>query len=284
MSISLGPFGFAMSHIIFFMGCAVALGLAAWFSRQRQLPITDAVFRVLAVTLIAARLSFVVRYYDLYFPTPWQIFNVRDGGFDFWSGIAVGALMLGWEIFRRWPMAMPLLVASLSGLVIFSGLQFAHDMQRASKPYVPQLTLQSLSGQPIKLAQAYQGQGIVINLWATWCPPCVREMPLLMDVEQSSPDIAVVPVNQGDSAAQILSFLNDNALVFNHALVDQQSLLSNAIESFVLPTTLFFNAKGLLVDSHVGELSPARLAQGIQKIRLETAPTTDPLETTESLH
>lgn len=266
MSISLGPFGFAVSHIIFFIACALALGLAAWLGRKQKVSIGDAVFRVLAVTLIAARISFVLRYYDLYFPTPWQIFNVRDGGFDFWSGVAMGTLMLGWEMYRRRNTAKPLLIASLAGLLVFVGLQFAHDLQRGNKPYIPELTLQSMAQQPVKLAQAYQGQGVIINLWATWCPPCVREMPLLMEAEQRWPDVAIVPVNQGDSAAAILAFFNDHELVFKHALIDQNSALSNAVESFVLPTTLFFNAKGLLVDSHVGELSAARLAQGVAKI------------------
>lgn len=276
MSISLGPFGFAVSHIIFFIACAVALSLAAWFGRKRNLPVSDAVFRVLAITLIAARISFVLRYYDMYFPTPWQIFNVRDGGFDFWSGVAVGALMLGWEVFRRRPMAMPLIVASLAGLVMFTGLQFAHDQQRANKPYIPQLTLQSMSGQPVQLAQTYQGEGVIINLWATWCPPCVREMPLLMDAQQRWADIRVVPVNQGEGAVAIQAFFTEHELAFEHALIDPKSDLSNAIESFVLPTTLFFNAKGLLVDSHVGELSAARLAQGVNIIRAAIEPVEAP--------
>lgn len=271
MSISLGPFGFAVSHVIFFVACALALGLAAWFGRKKKLPISDAVFRVLAVTLIAARLSFVLRFYDMYLPSPWQILNVRDGGFDLWSGVAVGALMLGWEMFRRRPMAVSVFVASLTGLVVFVGLQFGHDLHRGDKPYIPELTLQNMTSQPVKLAQAYRGQGVIINLWATWCPPCVREMPLLMDAQQRWPELAIVPVNQGDSPAAIQSFLNDHELNFEHSLVDLNSALSNAIESFVLPTTLFFNAKGLLVDSHIGELSAARLAQGVARINAETA-------------
>src|SRR5690554_504002 len=271
MSISLGPFGFAVSHVIFFVACALALGLAAWFGRKKKLPISDAVFRILAVTLIAARLSFVLRFYDMYLPTPWQILNVRDGGFDLWSGIAVGALMLGWEMYRRRPMAVSVFVASLTGLVVFVGLQFGHDLHRGDKPYIPELTLQSMTSQPVKLAQAYRDQGVIINLWATWCPPCVREMPLLMEAQQRWPELAIVPVNQGDSSAAIQSFLYEHELSFEHSLVDLNSALSNAIESFVLPTTLFFNAKGSLVDSHIGELSAARLAQGVARINAETA-------------
>lgn len=266
MSVSLGPFGFSVTHLIFFAACAIALVLGALLGKKRKLPISDAVFRVLAVTLIVARLSFVIRYFDLYISSPWQILNVRDGGFDFWIGIAAGTVMLIWEVLRRRPLLIPLAVASFTGLFVYLGLDYYHQQYQAV-PRLPAITVQSLAGDPVDLQAEYRGQGLVINLWATWCPPCVREMPLLEDAQQRWTDVTIVTVNQGESAAAVRQFFSEQNIKLDHVLLDTNSTFSNTIESYVLPTTLFFDENGLLVDSHIGEFSSARLYQGVQRIR-----------------
>ncbi|MCC5856344.1 MAG: TlpA family protein disulfide reductase [Idiomarina sp.] len=268
MSVNLGPFGFSMTHIIFFIACGLAFLLAWFFGKRKQLPVTDAIFRVLAVTLIVARVSFVVRHGDLYLSEPWQIFNVRDGGFDLWMGIAGGAAMLLWEIIRRRPLVAPLLIASLAGLIVYLGLQFSYG-QRTHEATIPNLTLHTLSGRSVTIDQSFRGQPVVFNLWATWCPPCVREMPLLAEAQSRWPDVAFVIVNQGETAAQVSAFMQEHNLQIDHNLLDTQHQFSHTIDAHVLPTTLFFNAYGELVDTHVGEFSSARLFQGVQRMRGE---------------
>lgn len=266
MSINVGSFGFSITHIIFFAACAVALLLASLLGRKRKLPIADAVFRVLAVTLIVARFSFVIRYYDLYLASPWQILNVRDGGFDFWVGIAAGTFMLIWEVLRRRPLLIPLAIASFAGLFVYVGLDY-YQQQRSTEPRLPMVQVQALTGETMQLAEAFQGQDLIVNMWATWCPPCVREMPLLQEAEARWQDITVVTVNQGENAAAVTQFFAEQNIQLTHVLLDPNSALSTAVESYVLPTTLFFDHQGRLVDSHVGEFSSARLYQGVERIR-----------------
>lgn len=100
---------------------------------------------------------------------------------------------------------------------------------------------------------------MVINLWATWCPPCRREMPVLAQAQSVFPDVVFVMVNQGESAPAIHAFLEREGLQFAHVLRDPTSLTMHAVGSRGLPTTLFFDEQGRLTDSHVGELTMARL-------------------------
>jgi len=270
MSVSFGPFGFALSHLVFFIACVVALSVASWFgrsSRGNKSKASDGIFQAILVGLLVARASFVLRYADLYFATPMHIINIRDGGFDVHAGIAVGVLFVAYKGWRQRLLAKPLLIASMAGLLVFSGGFYAQSVLKQQQPYLPALTLHTLNTQPVPLVQAFHGQGVVLNLWATWCPPCIREMPVLMAAQAQWPDIAIVPINQGERVTTIERFLAEHDLTFEHLLVDSGSQLSQAVGSAVLPTTLFFDAQGLLVDSHIGELSTPRLAAGIAKIQ-----------------
>lgn len=269
MSVSIGPFGFALSHLVFFIACAVALSLAAWLGRaanSRKNKVSDTLFSAIFVAVLVARCSFVLRYRDLYLASPKQILNIRDGGFDILVGLSIGMLFIAYKAWRQRSLVKPMLIATLAGLLVYGGGFYGQNVLKQQHPFVPEITLRTLNAQPVPLAQAFHGQGLVINLWATWCPPCVREMPVLMEAQTQWPDIAIVPVNQGESMAAIEGFFDTHSLAFEHALVDSRSQLSQAVGSSVFPTTLFFDANGLLVDSHIGELSVPRLAAGIQKI------------------
>ncbi|MDX1553417.1 MAG: TlpA disulfide reductase family protein, partial [Marinobacter sp.] len=110
-----------------------------------------------------------------------------------------------------------------------------------------------------------QGQPTVVNLWATWCPPCIREMPVLEEAQDRYPGINFVFANQGEHPETINQFLSEQNLDLDHVLSDRQGGFGRAIGSQGLPTTLFYDAQGKLVDSHMGELSKASLARGLER-------------------
>ena len=267
MSISVGPFAMGMAQFMFLLAVVITL-VVAWLAGKRFKVLTsDAAFHVLAVGILVARISFVVRYFELYAAAPWQIINIRDGGFDLWAGVIAGALMALWEISRNRQVWRPLLITLGVGVVSYSGMNFYYQQQYGGELFVPSVQVQTLENRTVYLDREFRGQPMVVNLWATWCPPCVREMPLLEDAQAKWPDVAIVTVNQGDHRQLVLDFIDDQGLQLNDMLLDTNSRLSNEIGSFALPTTLFFDANGRLVDTHVGEFSAARLQQAIQRIR-----------------
>ena len=151
-----------------------------------------------------------------------------------------------------------MLAGVLSGLAVWFTAGTALEQMQRSAPPLPSLQLMTLDAQPINLT-AYKGRPVVLNLWASWCPPCRREMPVFEQAQKAFPDIAFVMVNQGETAQQAGNFLRRQGLGLTDVLLDSSSQAMKTMGSKGLPTTLFFDAQGRLVDSHMGELTMAGL-------------------------
>ena len=132
---------------------------------------------------------------------------------------------------------------------------------------VPDVTLAGLGGREVDL-RSFVGRPLVLNLWATWCPPCRREMPLLVRTAADRPDVAFVfaSQDQGRPAPLVRSFLDDSGLVMEWVLLDPQNVLQRELASTGLPTTYFFDAHGRLVAKHVGEITPRILEASLSQI------------------
>ena len=157
-------------------------------------------------------------------------------------------------------MRKPVFAAALTtGAVLLLG-GIATFMMSPTAASLPPLALSSLDGRPVTLAD-FAGKPTVVNLWATWCPPCRREMPAMQQAQAAHPDVHFVFVNQGEEAGAIAAFLEKEELALANVLVDPQSSVGAALGQGGLPTTLFFDASGRLDGIRVGELSQATLNQ-----------------------
>ncbi|MDN5864608.1 MAG: TlpA family protein disulfide reductase [Gammaproteobacteria bacterium] len=133
---------------------------------------------------------------------------------------------------------------------------------------VPNVKLLTLSGDSVQLdalVRRHRGRPVVINLWASWCPPCRAEMPLLEEAQRRYPGILFLSANQGESFAAVLTFLQSENLKLNHVLLDPRQQLGRR----VLPTTLLYYAQGKLIDLHRGMFSRATLAHALEQFDLE---------------
>ena len=116
------------------------------------------------------------------------------------------------------------------------------------------------------LAELLGSGELLVNLWATWCPPCVREMPVLLQAQMNHPEVNFVFINQGESAQRVQTWLGTRQLPSRNVLLDANQQALPAFKQKGLPTTLFFDAQGQLVDTRTGELSTATLAQRLQTL------------------
>jgi len=130
---------------------------------------------------------------------------------------------------------------------------------------LPTLTLRDLQGRPVAL-QDFRGQATVINLWATWCGPCRREMPMLAKAQAGMPRIRFVFADQGESIAAVRRYLERERLDLGLVLLDPHMDVSTWYGARGYPTTLFIDAQGKLRDTQVGELSAATLAAHLARI------------------
>ena len=112
----------------------------------------------------------------------------------------------------------------------------------------------------------FAGKPIVVNLWASWCPPCRREMPLLAETAANREGVIFLFVNQGESPQTIRSYLARENLTLSPVLLDQALQLPRHYSAPGMPTTLFLRADGTLASIHMGEISPELLSDKIDRI------------------
>ncbi|MEN1971676.1 TlpA disulfide reductase family protein [Luteimonas sp. MJ204] len=226
------------------------------------------------IGLLAARLGYVLLWWPEYMAAPRSIIAIGDGGFLWWAGLAVALAFAWWRTGKRLPLRRPLLAGIAAGMLAWAAFNGLLLMMQRSAPPLPAFELATLDGSPTTLA-AHAGRPVVLNLWATWCPPCRREMPVLAEAQAKYPGVAFVLVNQGEDRGTIGGFLAGQGLAFEHMLLDPHSRTMLETGTRGLPTTLFFDARGRLVDTHMGELTRASLADALHR-RFGESPTPPP--------
>lgn len=148
----------------------------------------------------------------------------------------------------------PLLISLVSLTFAVGVLIFAYQTMTAQQRSLPDINLTTLDGETLQL-DAYQGEPFLVNVWATWCPPCVREMPLLADLDTTHDALKVVLVNHGESVERIESFLEEMDLDIQHLLLDPRGELVAHSGHRGLPVTYFYNERGHLVATQSGEVT-----------------------------
>lgn len=280
--ISIGPFPTQLMVMLLALAIAVAVGWhTARAAGEPRIRVAPTLLDMLFVGLVAARIGFVLQWLPEYLADPWSIIRISDGGFSLWVGTLAGLALGAWRARKAKPLRRPLAMAAVAGLASWLLLAGALVLMQASALKLPTTELVSLdSGTPISLAQM-SGQPTVVNLWATWCPPCRREMPVLAAAQAARSDVTFVLVNQGESEAEVRAYLEGEGLQLRNVLLDPFSSTLRDAGSRGLPTTLYFDAQGRLVDTHLGELSEATLLRSLQRFGPPPAPPPTPARSEE---
>ncbi|MFZ3124666.1 MAG: TlpA disulfide reductase family protein [Acidovorax sp.] len=264
--ISIGPFSVQVVAVF----AAVLLSWAMARRVARRLP--DAPYKAAGGMLldavfwgfVAARLGFIALWWEEYAKSPMSMISIGDQGFSWWIGVLAALGVIWWRSRASRALRRPVLVGITAGLLTWFAAGGVLDLLQRSAPPLPALALATLDEQPVVL-NSYTGRPVVLNLWASWCPPCRREMPVFEQAQAQYPDIAFVMVNQGESAQQARAFLESQGLQLKDVLLDPASQTMQAVASRGLPTTLFFDEHGRLVDTHLGELSMASLKNTVSR-------------------
>ena len=270
LSLQIGPLALPTGLVLLFLSLCVAYGVAWWLRRYRQLP--DAgplVSDLLIAGLLAARLAFVLRWHEQYLAAPWSILNIRDGGFLAPAGIAAALAIAAWRCRRpamaamRRPLAISVASGALAWGVLSAGMGLAYDKPTA----LPAVALHGIDGAPTTLGALAGSKPLVVNLWASWCPPCRREMPVLGAAQLQHPEINFVFANQGETPETVRNYFTGQVFSLDNVLLDSGRQLGAILGSGALPTTLFFDAQGVLVEQRMGELSAATLTQRLESLQ-----------------
>ena len=127
---------------------------------------------------------------------------------------------------------------------------------------LPDFTLANLEGQPQSIT-SLAGKPMLINFWATWCGPCLREIPMLKEMQTARPDIQIVGIAV-DKRDAVGKFAGEQA--FNYPILVGQSEAWSAaaalgVDVYALPFTVFTGADGAVLGVHTGELHAEHLAE-----------------------
>ena len=127
---------------------------------------------------------------------------------------------------------------------------------RSSPQSVPELRFADGKGKPFSLAD-FRGKTIVLNIWASWCPPCRAEMPTLdrLQAKLGGPDFEVLPVSidQGGSALVLIEeFFREVGVHHLRIYIDPTGQAPSEVGSVGLPTTLLIDRDGKEVGRLIG--------------------------------
>jgi len=126
------------------------------------------------------------------------------------------------------------------------------DRSQAGRP-APAITFEDPAGRPTSMA-AFQGKPVLVNLWATWCAPCIVEMPSLDALAAREGDaLHVLALSQDlDGRAAVTNFFAQRGLRELEAYLDPQMAFMTALNLGTLPTTILYDAQGKEVWRMVG--------------------------------
>ncbi|MCE0759115.1 TlpA family protein disulfide reductase [Marinobacter sp. G11] len=265
LSVGVGPLSLSIGHLLLVLAFVVALIVGALTGRKEKTPVAGTLADIFLVAMVSARIGFVVRYFGEYQGDWLGMIDIRDGGFDMVTGLVVALAFTGYLMWKRAAMRRALGSAVAAGLITWGGISGLIALMNQQTQGLPEVALTDLNERPVDLASLAGDKPTVVNLWATWCPPCIREMPVLEEAQKRYPNVNFVFANQGEHPETIRKFLMEQNLNLSHVLSDRQNRFGRVVGSHGLPTTLFYNAQGHLVDTHMGELSRASLARSLER-------------------
>ncbi|MDX6751642.1 TlpA disulfide reductase family protein [Geminicoccaceae bacterium 1502E] len=256
---SFGPFVLGGDRLAFVIGVWVFMGITAILSVRLDRRFGNWATLVLVAGLVAARLGHVVDHAESFAQEPLRALAFWQGGFS--AGWGAVAVVLASSLHLR--MRHFLVGAGVALGLSLAAWNLVWQLGASTEPVpLPDVTFEHLDGRPVTLAE-HTGRPAVVNLWATWCPPCRREMPMMAELAAASDDATFVFVNQGEGRAAVERYLAQAGLALDHLLLDPHGQAGRHYAMPGLPVTLFIDAQGRMRGAHMGEISRELLLDGI---------------------
>lgn len=251
----------ALALILLFLGGMEAVLRRLGTAHQRQAAQSISGLALLA-GIVAARAAYVWAHRDSFALDPAAALYVWLGGWVWTAGVVSTGLVL--IVMLRNARA---LVPALGLLGALTAAWAFAEKPGSHAPILLPADLPFIMAQDGRItAGELRGKPLVLNLWATWCPPCRREMPMLIDAANGENRARIVLVNQGEAAEQVGTYLQAQGMSAQHVAYDPQGILGTLTASTALPTTLFVAPDGTIRHIHAGEISRVQLDIMIRKI------------------
>ena len=147
--------------------------------------------------------------------------------------------------------SLAILVTALSLLAV-SHSSHANEIRPGDNQHLPDIRWQDVDGNTYHL-KGTDGKPRLLHFWATWCIPCIKEMPEMLKWQEKHSDILVIPLSLDQRMAQAKNFVKKNKLAMSPLLINKED--SDALGIPVVPYTIFVSADGLFVG-HLYGMAP----------------------------
>lgn len=262
-AIAIGPLVLAADRFAAIAGIFAFLIAASLFARRFDAVAGRWSGVALLAGVVAARAGHVGLNWESFSQEPWRMLALWQGGFQPLAGL-VGVIVSALFFLRSIRSGVAMGLSLTIGLFVWS-LVFQLTQATMGQP-APQFALQRLDGTSVSLADT-GGRPAVINVWATWCPPCRREMPLLADAaERRGGEVAFFFVNLAEGEERIRSYLDGEGLRLENVLLDPGMAVPRHYNTIGVPVTLFLKPDGALSAIYTGEISPEALDANIRRV------------------
>ena len=130
----------------------------------------------------------------------------------------------------------------------------------------PDFTLNTFAGQPVTLKEL-RGQRILINFWASWCPPCLQETPDLRDAYNAlrADNVAFVGIGMQDDTEKLKKFVADKGVPYT-IVEDPKGKVGDAFGVLGLPTTILVDSTGIVRKVYTGAVTKDQVIADIKKL------------------
>ena len=173
-------------------------------------------------------------------------------------------------IMKKHTLAMVLVCILLSFSMIACSQQPSNTVVNTNdQPLAPDFTVYDASGNPVRLSD-FRGTPVVLNFWASWCPPCKAEMPdFQKEFEAQGQNVQFLIVNMTDGERETVdtasAYIAQQGYTFP-VYFDTKYAAANAYQVRSIPATYFIDAEGYVVAQASGSIDSKTLQQGISLI------------------
>ena len=261
---------------------APLLGMdTAWAKRTAEMSIL--------VGILTGRLWFLAIHWESYRDNPLSALYFWQPGYAPVAGIVVALTFAAWRIHRQGSLwrkqSLTMLVSGLTTIAAaFFLIVGIAQLTGGRDPIGPGTTiaefqLQDLNGEAVRWSDV-SGDVVVLNFWATWCPPCRREMPLLNTVfeDYQSRGFQVIGVAVGEPEGTVRAYIDSIGVRYpiwtdgDGDSEDRTQEIFDLYGGIGLPTTLFVDRAGVIRKRYVGELSRGFIDSQIQPLLSQAKP------------
>lgn len=133
----------------------------------------------------------------------------------------------------------------------------------------PDFILRSLEGDDVQLSSFRGKKAVVVNFWATWCPPCREEMPAFEDMfVRNKNNLEMLGVNLQESERAMNNFLLEIPVTYP-LLLDPDAEVKKIYNIFTQPVTYFVDKNGIIADKKFGPLTPGEIEDKFGKLGIQ---------------